>query len=209
MSNEQHEMYTENVNDDQNSNQVHDNQTDTNLLPTSPQSQGSKRKRDDENSTIDETGQERRASLKRTNALGPNSSFMAVNQSVPPTAPMAFSNVPQVPNSMNGTGQDSTVVLGDQMHGLPPQMTVPQPTSMNFAPEGTVRVGGPMDTGYNAISPPGPQDQQQQQMIPAQAGGNIGHHGAPAQPTPSQKPAVGTEEWHKVRRDNHKEGKCS
>lgn len=205
MSNEQHEMYTENVND-QNSNQVHDNQSDSNILPTSPQ--GSKRKRDDENSTIDETSQERRASLKRTNALSANSSFMAVNQSVPPTAPMAFASVTQNPSSINGTGQDPTVGLSDQLHGLATQMTVPQPTSMNFAPEGGVRIGGPMDTGYNAITPPVPQDQQQQQMIVQPAGGSMGHHGhaapAPA-PVPAPKPAVGTEEWHKVRRDNHKE----
>ncbi|RPB26831.1 hypothetical protein L211DRAFT_856178 [Terfezia boudieri ATCC MYA-4762] len=205
MSNEQHEMYTENVNDDPNSNQVHDNQTDNNTLPTSPQ--GSKRKRDDENSTIEETSQERRASLKRTNALAANSSFMAVNQSVPPTAPMAFASVTQNPGSINGTGQDPTVGLSDQLHGLGTQMSVSQPTSMNFAPDGGVRVGGPMDTGYNAISPPVPQDQQQQ-MIVQPTGGSMGHHGhaapAPA-PAPAPKPAVGTEEWHKVRRDNHKE----
>ena len=144
MSNEQHEMYAENVNEEQNSSQAHENQSNTTTsitLPTSPQSQGSKRKREEDNSTVDETTQERRASLKRTNALsGTNSSFMPVNQSVPPTAPMAFASVPQAPGPINGTGQDPTVGLGDQLHGLGPQITVSQPTPINFAPEGTVRV---------------------------------------------------------------------
>ncbi|KAF8463655.1 hypothetical protein BDZ91DRAFT_731366 [Kalaharituber pfeilii] len=211
MSNEQHEMYTENVNEDQNSApQVLENQPEGNPLPTSPQSQaGSKRKREEENSTVEETGLERRASLKRTNALA-NSSFMAVNQgSVPPTAPMAFTNVTQAPGTVNGTAPDPTAGLGAQLHGLGPQMTVSQQAAMTFA-EGTVRVGEPMDPAYNPIPPqPAPQEQAQQQqpqMVPAPAPPtNTAHHQHPPPPAPPQKPQVGTEEWHKVRRDNHKE----
>lgn len=41
--------------------------------------------------------------------------------------------------------------------------------------------------------------------------GQIGGSGSPtgANSAGGPKPQVGTEEWHKVRRDNHKEGKSS
>ena len=220
MSAEQHEMYAENVNEEQNPT---DPQLE-NTTATSPQLHGSKRKRDatEENPTIEGVGQERRASLKRTNVLGQNASFMAVNQSAgPPTAPMAFANVGQPQGGVNGAAPDPTVGL----HNLGQQMAVSQPPpQMNFAPEGQMQqmneaMNNQMNNPYGQISPPPPQQehmaqpqmQAPQQMQPQQVHQqqpSVGpiHHAHVAPPAPPPKPQVGTEEWHKVRRDNHKEG---
>lgn len=78
-------------------------------------------------------------------------------------------------------------------------MTVPQPTEMSFQNQptagdhGSFDMGGDHSFGLGALKDPSTQ------------GGST----SPTQGTPHNKPAVGSEEWHRVRRDNHKEGKCA
>ena len=50
------------------------------------------------------------------------------------------------------------------------------------------------------------QPQQQQQQAPPQTSVMGNTEGSPSATPSGSKPAVGTDEWHKVRRDNHKEG---
>ncbi|KAH0068995.1 hypothetical protein KCU90_g21209, partial [Aureobasidium melanogenum] len=49
------------------------------------------------------------------------------------------------------------------------------------------------------------QPQQQQQQAPPQTSVMGNNEGSPSATPSGTKPAVGTDEWHKVRRDNHKE----
>ncbi|KAI4731031.1 hypothetical protein E4T49_01188 [Aureobasidium sp. EXF-10728] len=53
------------------------------------------------------------------------------------------------------------------------------------------------------------QPQQQQQQAPPQTSVLGPTEGSPSAIPSGSKPAVGTDEWHKVRRDNHKEGRIS
>ena len=113
-----------------------------------------------------------------------------------------------LPNSTNASSTAAAALAG-----IMPQLTVPQPTELSFASTGSVTdVDRQLDSSFDL----GAQD------------GNQNHHtqGAPYNLTPftgqgtaaqvqaareasngGSKPAVGTDEWHKVRRDNHKEGK--
>ena len=95
--------------------------------------------------------------------------------------------------------------------GIMPQLTVPQPTELSFASSGSGTDGDrqldssfDMDTGQNHHNqgPPynlgvfhggGTAAQVQAAREASNGGGG--------------KPPVGSEEWHKVRRDNHKEGR--
>ena len=77
-------------------------------------------------------------------------------------------------------------------------MTVPQPTEMSFQNQ-------PTDGAHNASFDMGGNHQFGLDALkdsPAQ-----GTAAQLQQGTPTHKPAVGSEEWHRVRRDNHKEGK--
>ncbi|KAF2097518.1 hypothetical protein NA57DRAFT_77775 [Rhizodiscina lignyota] len=75
-------------------------------------------------------------------------------------------------------------------------MTVPQPTEMQFQNQPTAGdhnssfdLGGSHQFGLDALKD-----------SPAQ-----GSAGSATQGSPTHKPAVGSDEWHRVRRDNHKE----
>jgi transcriptional regulator CBF1 len=74
-------------------------------------------------------------------------------------------------------------------------LTVPQPTEMTFQSQPTA---GDHST-FNIADQSPFMDMKQ---TPQQGAGNT----SPSQSTPSSsKPAVGTDEWHRLRRDNHKE----
>lgn len=78
--------------------------------------------------------------------------------------------------------------------GIYPTMTIPQPTGVQFqtqGSEGDANQDSFMDTSQ----------QNESYMDNSTAG--TGRQGS------GSKPAVGSEEWHKVRKDNHKEGKAS
>ena len=87
-----------------------------------------------------------------------------------------------------------------------PQLTVPQPTDFSFSNSGSATdpdrqldssfdMGGGSDEGHHTQGTP--------YNLDAYQGGPAGH-GQDADS--SGKPPVGSDEWHKVRRDNHKEG---
>lgn len=66
--------------------------------------------------------------------------------------------------------------------------------------DGSALAGMTGPTGTNGISSPQQQAQTAQQQQAAQ------HRYSSGSATPAKKPDVGSEEWHKMRKDNHKEG---
>ena len=107
---------------------------------------------------------------------------------------------------------DATSTAVAALAGIYPTMTVPQPTDLSFASTGP---GGDNDRHLDPSFAMGEHevgslpfaledfdaDSSLQHMQVATPGGRDS--------TGNQKPGVGTEEWHRVRRDNHKEGMCS
>ena len=93
-----------------------------------------------------------------------------------------------------------------------PQLTVPQPTELSFPSSGS---GNDPDRQLDSsFDMGGGSDGDQNHQAPG-VGYNLeayqGNSAGDTQPGrdaegPGIKPAVGTEEWHKVRKDNHKEG---
>lgn len=93
-----------------------------------------------------------------------------------------------------------------------PQLTVPQPTELSFPSTGSGNgPDRPMDSSFDMG---GGSDGDQvhhtpgaQYSLEAYQGAGTGDAQPGRDPEGSgAKPAVGTDEWHKVRRDNHKEG---
>ncbi|KAL8974787.1 MAG: hypothetical protein Q9197_000963 [Variospora fuerteventurae] len=111
-------------------------------------------------------------------------------------------------HGLPSTNASSTAAAA--LAGIMPQMTIPQPTHLSFVSEASnteadrqfdssFDVGGDGGHGHNGQGPPynhnsfpGTTAAQVQAARESSSGG--GH-----------KPSVGSEEWHKVRRDNHKE----
>ena len=134
----------------------------------------------------------------------PNSNdFSALSQQLARHVAGANHNLP------DGSNPSSTAAAA--LAGIMPQLTVPQPTELSFATttsgndpdrqlDSSFDIGGQNDgpnhhaqsTPYSLSSFPGGTAAQVQAAREASNGGN--------------KPPVGSEEWHKVRRDNHKEG---
>ncbi len=93
-----------------------------------------------------------------------------------------------------------------------PQLTVPQPTQLSFPSTGS---GNDPDRQLDSsFDMGGGSDGDQNQHAPG-AQYNLEVYQGPGTGDPQSgrdpesggvKPAVGTDEWHKVRRDNHKEG---
>lgn len=88
--------------------------------------------------------------------------------------------------SQNGSGEHASTAAAAL--GIYPTMTVPQPTDISFATQNS-----DSDRNDHSFMDPNSQDLGDQMFS-----GSSGSRG---------KPAVGSEEWHKVRKDNHKEGK--
>lgn len=131
-----------------------------------------------------------------------------------------FSNLSQQlqaatnPNHSIPTSNASSTAAAALAAGIMPQMTIPQPTDMSFASTNSNTDadrhfdssfdmsgdGGHAHNGqgppYNLHSFPGNTAAQVQAARENSNGGGLG-----------LKPSVGSDEWHKVRRDNHKEGK--
>lgn len=92
-----------------------------------------------------------------------------------------------------------------------PQLTVPQPTDFSFSNSGSGtdpdrQLDSSFDMGGGSDEGPNHHTQGTPYNLDAYQGG-AGAHGQDADN--GGKPAVGSEEWHKVRRDNHKEGEFS
>lgn len=87
----------------------------------------------------------------------------------------------------NGAGHDASSLAAAALAGNYPTMTVPQPTDVSFATQDS----NPGDNSFMDSQVGG--DSFMEQSTPSGRGSG-------------NKPAVGSDEWHKVRKDNHKEG---
>ena len=128
-------------------------------------------------------------------------------------------------SSTNGNSNDFTVLTEQLQQGIAnarnaqgqiefsmmpsiPQMNVPQPTDLSFAQTASTNdTDRQVDSSFG-MSGEGNQNNGEQfhydepydgQQAPTKGAANGN----------SNKPAVGTDEWHKQRRDNHKEGMTS
>ena len=91
-----------------------------------------------------------------------------------------------------------------------PHMTVPQPTELSFP---STNSGNDEERQVDSSFDIGPESTHHhadgsQYTIGAYTGTN-GEQNPALSGNASTKPAVGTDEWHKVRKDNHKEGTLS
>lgn len=87
------------------------------------------------------------------------------------------------------------------------QMTVPQATELQFQTQ--TSADGSFGMGDHHQTSGGMQDFSLEALKAATQTGHSGQSAGSDSPpqSASHKPPVGSEEWHKVRRDNHKEGK--
>ncbi|KAI9864521.1 MAG: basic helix-loop-helix protein [Trichoglossum hirsutum] len=109
--------------------------------------------------------------------------------------------------SLNGGPDHShaTSTAAAALAGIFPTMTVPQPTDLSFA-SGTS--GGEGDRNLDPSFGMGEHDGSQSQQLEhfgVDVGAPTGRAGSSREGSSTQKPAVGSDEWHRVRRDNHKE----
>lgn len=93
--------------------------------------------------------------------------------------------------SHNGPAEHASTAAA-ALAGIYPQMTVPQPAEVSFGNPGS-------DSSRNQDSSFMDNSQQGQDSF-MDSQNQSGDRGS------TTKPAVGSEEWHKVRKDNHKEG---
>lgn len=88
----------------------------------------------------------------------------------------------------NGSAEHASTAAA-ALAGIYPTMTVPQPTDVSFATQGS-------DSDRNPESSFMDNSQQQDSFMESSTPSGRGS---------GSKPAVGSDEWHKVRKDNHKE----
>jgi hypothetical protein len=88
----------------------------------------------------------------------------------------------------NGSAEHASTAAA-ALAGIYPTMTVPQPTDVSFATQGS-------DSDRNPESSFMDNSQQQDSFM---------ENSTPSGRGSGSKPAVGSDEWHKVRKDNHKE----
>jgi hypothetical protein len=96
-------------------------------------------------------------------------------------------------HDQNGSADhtNASATAAQALAGIYPTMTIPQPTDVSFATQGS-------DPDRN---------QDSSFMDNSQQGGDsFMESSTPSGRQSGSKPAVGSEEWHKVRKDNHKEG---
>jgi bHLH factor len=91
--------------------------------------------------------------------------------------------------SANHNSASSTAAAA--LAGIYPTMTIPQPTDVSFATQGSDSDRNP-DGSF---------------LDNSQQDGSFMDNSTPSGRGSGSKPAVGSDEWHKVRKDNHKEGK--
>jgi bHLH factor len=107
-------------------------------------------------------------------------------------------------NHQNGgiDHSDPSSTAAAALAGIYPTMTVPQPTDLSFASNAPAEAGSHMDSSFDM----GQHDSHAQAQTQGQKmeGGRSNSYTRDSGST--QKPAVGTAEWHQIRKDNHKEG---
>lgn len=109
----------------------------------------------------------------------------------------------------NSNLQNNSNAAAAALAGMLPQLTVPQPTELSFvSSQSGTDVERQLDSSFDLGG-----DNGQNHNVQNNPYGMGGFHGPAGPPqghresSNGAKPAVGSEEWHKVRRDNHKEGK--
>lgn len=137
------------------------------------------------------------------NSSGASQDFSAISQHLARHAANAANHHvhPDVPAS-------STAAAA--LAGIMPQLTVPQPTELSFVSTGSGTDGErQIDSSFDLGA-----DNSQNHNVQGSPYGMGGFQGTAAQVQNARetsngapKPPVGSEEWHKQRRDNHKEGK--
>jgi transcriptional regulator CBF1 len=164
-----------------------------------------KRETSDQDGSADST---RRTSFKR---VSPNSANTAGNgnESSGPSGNAMMDNQQdsaavealQEYNSgtQNGADHANASSTAAAALGIYPTMTIPQPTDVSFATHASDVDRN--DSSYNM----GDSSQQDDSFNLHGSTGGAQSSGGRGSGTGS-KPAVGSEEWHKVRKDNHKEG---
>lgn len=110
----------------------------------------------------------------------------------------------QVQGNTTGAGSTAAAALA----GMMPTLTVPQPTDISFASTATVGDGDrQLDSSFEMGAPEGENHQGTPYNVGSFQGTAQQVQAARESTNPGVKPAVGSAEWHKVRKDNHKEGK--
>lgn len=118
----------------------------------------------------------------------------------------------QIANHLANT---STSTAAAALAANMPQLTVPQPTELPLPSTGSGNegerqldtsfdMGGGSDGDQNHHAQGGPYN-----LDPYQANSGPDTQSSRDHEAGGMKPAVGTDEWHKVRRDNHKEGQSA
>ncbi|TVY14939.1 Transcriptional regulator CBF1 [Lachnellula arida] len=141
-----------------------------------------KRKRDSESADDTRRPNNKRVSPNSGKALDQSGHF----QDGSVEALQDYSNLHHgLPDTQNGSAEHASSTAAAALAGIYPTMTIPQPTDVSFATQGSDG-----DRGESSFM-----DNSQQ------------NDSFMENPTPSRgsKPAVGSDEWHKVRKDNHKE----
>lgn len=108
----------------------------------------------------------------------------------------------------HGLPDNSANPTSTALAGIMPQLTVPQPTELSFVSTASgTDADRPLDSSFDLGGDGGPNHNVQGSPY-----GMGGFQGPAAQAQNAReasnggpKPAVGSDEWHKVRRDNHKE----
>ena len=192
-------------------------------MSTSPKQPGAhKRKRDSIDNGEKDDGREetegstgsRRTSFKQTSPnMSSTTAFMPINPNAPlPNQANQYAyqslNVSQQNGSSASQNAANAALAAEAMSGLLPQLAGTQSSMSGYGSESQAKPGehAQMDTSFQ-MSP---------QPMEGHTEGVGGARHVPARPTshsvsqpattPNPKPQVGTEEWHRVRRDNHKEG---
>ncbi|KAL3423538.1 helix-loop-helix DNA-binding domain-containing protein [Phlyctema vagabunda] len=123
----------------------------------------------------------------RNKRVSPNDPGMPGDQSV---ESLQDFNVHHSNLDQNGGSGNAASTAAAALAGVFPTMTIPQPTDVAFATQGSDDRNDPSYLGG---------DSQQDSFMDGQPSAPSGGRGS------GSKPAVGSEEWHKVRKDNHKE----
>lgn len=136
------------------------------------------------------------------NPSGPSQDFNALSQQI------ARHVANHAITDNNNTNPSSTAAAA--LAGIMPQLTVPQPTELSFVSTGSgTDADRQLDSSFDLGGDNGPNHNVQ--GSPYGMGGFQGTatqvQNAREASNGGPKPAVGSDEWHKVRRDNHKEGK--
>lgn len=92
----------------------------------------------------------------------------------------------------NGGSDNAAATAAAALGGVYPTMTIPQPTDLSFATQDSEERNDP------SFMPDSQDDRFMNRDM---------HTTTPMSGRSTGKPAVGSDEWHKVRKDNHKEGK--